>query len=182
MLRLDARIYSISTISRGEYLKWSFWLVEKLGLWRYIVVYWLPGFASPYDYSRQIVFYFLLLISSLLLFLIFEQEWAQIKIDWLKTFLYWFLTLTSLLSWQVNMVHSWMKFSFFQKTLVQVYEPNIFFIIFWKMIYSKRLRLSVAVHSTSAEILIWQLCLSLFTLPWQPQNLCSFSQNSTFLI
>ena len=92
MLRLDAGIYSISTISRGEYLKWTFWLVEKFGLWRYTIyyyVYWLPGFASPYGsvFQAASILFFLLLISSLLLFLIFEQEWAQIKTGWLKMLL-----------------------------------------------------------------------------------------------
>jgi len=42
--------------------------------------------------------------------------------------------------------------------------------IFEKTIYSKRLKLSLAVHTSSAEILICQLRVYHFlTLPWQPQ-------------
>ena len=41
--------------------------------------------------------------------------------------------------------------------------------IFGKEIYSKGLKLSVAVRSSSAEILTGQWRLSILALPWQPQ-------------
>ena len=47
-----------------------------------------------------------------------------------------------------------------------------FFQSFAKTIYSKRLKLSVAVHSSSAEILMSIVCLSFFSLPWQLQISC----------
>lgn len=52
---------------------------------------------------------------------------------------------------------------------------------FEKTIYSKELKVSVAVPSFYAEILICQLCPSLLTLSWQPSNSTQIWPKSAFL-